>query len=365
LSFLLPPIDTWEQWAASYNDVRLWRPVVDAICTREGIGYRHIEAPESNTNAVFILDARLVIKIYSPFSAEFAFERALIERLARDGEVPVPAIRAAGVFRDRRDWSYLAMEFCAGCPLDTLRPRITKESAQSPRDIDDNRQPSIARASANTEASPSSRLLSDQGLLKIAGHTGRLLRRLHAVDLEPLVGIDNGERWESLVHRRRRRVVPELIDMRLIEPAITPALEQLLDEALAASQTAPRVVVHGDLNAEHLLVEQRDGSWTVSALIDFGDARIGVSDYEWMPLWLGLCNRDATVMRAFLAAYDRSLASDPRLGRRIAAWTLLHEFGTDAIAEVFDHTGATRPAPSLQALQRLLWPGMWQDGRHE
>ena len=94
-------------------------------------------------------------------------------------------------------------------------------------------------------------------------------------------------------------------------------------------------------------------------LIDFGNARIGVPDYEWMPLWLGLCNRDASVMRAILQAYDPALRADDRLGRRIAAWTLLHDFGTDAIAELFDNSGTNRPAPSLAALQALVWPELW------
>ena len=325
MSYLLPPIDTWKQWASSFNDVRLWRPVVDAICTREGIACQRIEAPESNTNAVFILDRRVVIKIYNPFWAEYGFERALMELLAREGGVPVPAIRAAGVLRDRRDWSYLAIEFCTGCPLDELRPRLR----------------------------------SDQVLLEVAGQTGRLLRRLHAVDPEPLAAIDRGERWDALVDRRRRAVVPEMIDRGLIVPAVAPALEELMDEALAASRTAPRVVVHGDLNAEHLLLERRNGRWTISALLDFGDARIGVPDYEWMPLWLGLCNRDAGMMRAILDAYGPSLPAAPRLGRGIAAWTLLHDFGTDAIAELFDNTGAARPARSLAALKRIAWPSIF------
>ena len=328
MSYLLPRIDTWEQWASSFNDVRLWRPVVDAICAREGIACQRIEAPESNTNAVFILDRRVVIKIYNPFWAEYGFERALMELLAREGGVPVPAIRAAGVLRDRRDWSYLAIEFGTGCPLDELRPRLRP----------------------------------DQVLLEVAGQTGRLLRRLHAVDPEPLAAIDKGERWDALVVRRRHAVVPEMIDRGLIVPAVAPALEELMDEALAASRTAPRVVVHGDLNAEHLLLEQRNGRWTISALLDFGDARIGVPDYEWMPLWLGLCNRDAGMMRAILDAYGPSLPAAPRLGRGIAAWTLLHDFGTDAIAELFDNTGAARPAPSLAALaalKRIAWPGIF------
>ena len=246
-----------------------------------------------------------------------------MELLARDAEVPVPAIRAAGVFRDRTDWSYLAMQFCAGRPLDALRPELTR-----------------------------------QALRDVASQTGRIVRRLHATDPQPLAAVDKGESWDALVNRRRRRVLPELVDRELIAPAVVPELETLLDDAVAAARTAPRVVVHGDLNAEHLLLDERGGKWTVSGLIDFGDARIGVPDYEWMPLWLGLCKRDAGMMRAILQAYDPALLEDGRLGRRIAAWTLLHDFGTDAIAELFDNTGATRPAASLADLQATVWPAL-------
>ncbi len=323
MSYLLPPIDTWERWSATFNDVRLWRPVVDAICAREGIAYGRIETPESNTNAVFILDRSVAIKIYSPFWTEFPFERGLMELLARDAEVPVPAIRAAGVFRDRTDWSYLAMQFCAGRPLDALQPELAR-----------------------------------QALLDMASETGRIVKRLHAVDTASLAAVDKGESWDALVNRRRRRALPELVDRDLIAPAVVPELETLLDDAMAAARTAPRVVVHGDLNAEHLLLDERGGKWTVSGLIDFGDARIGVPDYEWMPLWLGLCKRDAGMMRAILQAYDPALLEDGRLGRRIAAWTLLHDFGTDAIAELFDNTGATRPAASLADLQATVWPAL-------
>ena len=324
MSFLLPPIATWEQWAALFDDVRVWRPVVDAICEREGIACDTIEAPTSKTNAVFILDRRVVLKIYSPFWQEYAFERRLLELLQHDAAVPVPAIRAAGEFRDRRDWSYLAMEFCGGRPFDELQAEMTPAA-----------------------------------LLEVAAQTGRMIRRLHAVDPEPLAAIDKGEPWAALVDRRRREVLPELLDRGLIVPGIVPELQALLDEAVAASRTAMQVVVHGDLNAEHLLIEERNGRWDVSALIDFGDARIGVPDYEWMPLWLGPCNRDIAVMRAFLEAYDPRLLADDALGRRVAAWTLLHDFGTDAIAELFDISAVTRPARSLEALQALVWPELW------
>ena len=324
MSFLLPAIDTWAQWASLFDDVETWRPAVDAICRREGIVYERIEAPESNTNAVFILDRRVVIKIYSPFFAEFLFERSLMELLERDGVVPLPAVRAVGVLRDRRDWSYLAMEFCAGHPLDALAPELPPAA-----------------------------------LLDVAAQAGRAVRRLHAVDPQPLAAIDKGEAWAALVQRRRRRVLPELLERGLIEARVAGELEGLLDQALAAARSVRHVVVHGDLNAEHVLLQERAGRWTVAALLDFGDARIGAPDYEWMPLWLGLCNRDATVLRAFLEAYDPALPADHRLGQRIAAWTLLHDYGSDAIAELFEAGGADRPIASLEALQDLVWPGLW------
>ena len=75
MTYHLPPIESWSDWTAAYNDVSLWRPIVDAICNSEGIRYQSIEAPRSNTNAVFILDRRLVVKIYSPFWSEFDIER--------------------------------------------------------------------------------------------------------------------------------------------------------------------------------------------------------------------------------------------------------------------------------------------------
>ena len=88
--FLLPPIETWADWTSVFSDVSVWTPMIDLICAREGIEYRSIEIPRSNTNAVFILDRRAVVKIYSPFWREFDFERRLIEVLENGGDVPVP-----------------------------------------------------------------------------------------------------------------------------------------------------------------------------------------------------------------------------------------------------------------------------------
>ena len=58
------------------------------------------------------------------------------------------------------------------------------------------------------------------------------------------------------------------------------ALAEILEESVVESKGVPRVVVHGDLESDHILLDRTDGEWRVASLIDFGDAKIGVRDYE-------------------------------------------------------------------------------------
>ena len=78
-------------------------------------------------------------------------------------------------------------------------------------------------------------------------------------------------------------------------------------------------------------------------MIDFGDSRVGVRDYEWMPLWIGLFDRNIDEMHAFIESYDRTLLADDTFPRRVMGWTLLHDFGTDAIAELCKGPTHQRP----------------------
>ena len=154
-SSFLPPIESWSDWSAVFKDAGLWRPVIDAICEYEGIRYRSLETPRSNTNAVFILDRRLVVKVYSPFWSEFDIEPKLIEVLRSNGKVPVPKIVATGRYHDRATWSYVVMEYCPGLTLNAIRSTITRGE-----------------------------------LLTIASQVGLVARSLHHTDVSLLNGID-------------------------------------------------------------------------------------------------------------------------------------------------------------------------------
>ena len=319
-SFYLPPIDSWPDWSAAFNDACLWRPVIDAICECEGIRYRSIETPRSNTNAVFILDRHLVVKIYSPFWSEFDIEPKLIEVLGLHGKVPVPKIVATGQYQDRATWTYVVMEYCPGLTLKATRSTITRGD-----------------------------------LLSIASQVGLVASSLHHTDVSLLNGIDDvGESWDDLNERRRREALTQLSDRRMVSPKVVDALAEILDETIAGSRRIPRIVVHGDLESDHILLNKEGSEWRVTSLIDFGDAKIGVRDYEWMPLWLGLFDRDVEAMQAFLGSYDRSLLTDDELPQRVMAWTLLHDFGTEAVADLLEKTPTPTPIETVDEFQKVL-----------
>ncbi len=323
MSYMLPAIETWSDWSATFNDADLWRPVIDRICECEGIRYQSIEIPRSNTNAVFILDRQLVVKIYSPFWSEFEMEETLLRVLDANRAVPVPEIVAAGRYHDRVSWNYLIMEYRVGLTLDAVRPDIERGD-----------------------------------LLSIVAQVGRMTRNLHDTSTALLESVDTGESWNDLVGRRRREALPELADSGAIAPEVADALDVLLEEVAVNSRRVPRVVVHGDLESDHILLRRSDGEWRIESVIDFGDAKIGVRDYEWMPLWLGLFDRDIEAMRVFLEAYEPSLLIDEEFPRRVMAWTLLHDFGSDAVAELIEKTNTVTPVASLAELREMIWPGL-------
>ena len=153
-------------------------------------------------------------------------------------------------------------------------------------------------------------------------------------------------------------MLPELIDRGLVTSNVTETLAKIMDDTIDEARSRPRVVVHGDLESDHVLLSRTDGEWRVTSIIDFGDAIVGVSDYEWMPLWLGLFDRNPDELRAFIESYDPTLLSDESFPRRLMAWTLLHDFGTDAISELLDRTNIPTPIKTFDELSNTVWPSI-------
>lgn len=316
-------IDSWDDWTRVYNDVSVWRGLVDAICGQEGIGYRAIEAASANTNAVFLLDQAWALKIYSPFWDEFDFERSLLEGLGSQDEIPVPEVNGYGQIADGDgvEWSYLITRYCGERPFSEVRSELTDGEARS-----------------------------------IATQLGGMARSLHELDVRRFANAATAEAWSEVVSQRRRAAAGELVAAGVVEAGVASSVDALLDEAMAADLAEARVVVHGDLGADHVLCALSEEGWRIETLIDFGDAKIGVREYEWMPVWTGFCGRDPVLARAFLDAYDPALAHDSQYAERAVAWSLLHDFGGDELISYWRERGRPRPFETMDELAALLCP---------
>lgn len=317
-------IDSWDDWTRVYNDVSVWRGLVDAICVQEGIGFREIEAASANTNAVFLLDRAWALKIYSPFWDEFDLERRLVDALKREELIPCPELVGSGQAADAGGvaWDYLITRFCPARPFSEIR-----------------------------------RELSDGETVSLAEQLGRIARRLHSLDASRFANAATTQIWSDVVAARRAVAVSELTAAGVLDAGLAGSLSALLDEAIAADLERSRVVVHGDLGADHVLCVPTAEGWRIEMLIDFGDAKIGVPEYEWMPVWMGFCELDPMLARAFLNAYDPALTDDSQFAQRAVAWTLLHDFGADEVIRQWRERGRAGPIATLEELEALLCPG--------
>ena len=316
-------IDSWDDWTRIYNDVSVWQPLVDAICAREGIGYGQLRSANANTNAVFLLDRAYALKIYSPFWDEFDFERTLLEALNDHEEIPVPDVLGYGHIADDGgvSWPFLITRYSEARPLSEIRGELSDEDARS-----------------------------------LAAQFGGIVRALHDLDAGQLVSDTTERVWTDVVSVRRRKALTELTDAGVLAYMLVEPLESLLDEAIAADLPGSRIVVHGDLGADHVLCAQVEGGWTIEALIDFGDAKIGVLEYEWMPVWMGFCGRDPALARALIDGYGPGLLVDGDVPKRAVAWTLLHDFGADELISQWQERLQPAPIKTMEELGAWLRP---------
>ncbi|MGC9393426.1 MAG: phosphotransferase family protein [Anaerolineae bacterium] len=320
---LLPVVTTWAEWGRMFTNTVQWTAVVREICHRHQLPVQYVEAGYPGTNAVFVVDDAYVVKIYAPFCPEdFDLERELYALLGANPRLPVPQLIAQGVLEDQIPWPYIIIDFKPGVPIREVRDRIP------PRN-----------------------------LLRIAAELGEIVRELHRVPVASLRSLAHTQAsWQQFVRQRQVEVADAALWDGILPEPVVAQIPEFLVSALAGTEAGPLALLNGDLTEDHVLLKQRDGKWHISGLIDFGDALVGLRDYEWIALWFGALDRDYEELAAFLAAYDPHLKLDDAFFTRAMAFTFLHEFGPDILALTLKAMGQPQ-IESIQELQALLWEG--------
>lgn len=163
--------------------------------------------------------------------------------------------------------------------------------------------------------------LEERERLRLAADLGELTRSLHDLAVEGDADAFTTF-WETcrndVAARHAKPGVP---------PALLAAMPAFLDRHDLA--TTPRVLLHTELLDQHVLVDDREGRPTLSALIDFADARIGPAEYEFAAPVEFIFRGGPGLLRAYLHAYgvpDQDLG--PARSERMLAWALSHRYGS-------------------------------------
>jgi hygromycin-B 7''-O-kinase len=316
------------EYAGRFTDAAYWRPYVEAVCARHGLGpCGAIRAGQPGTNAVFLVDGRYAVKLYTDLfggATSFPAERDLYDWFAAHPGLPVPALVAQGDLFPTGDgwpWPYI---------VTTVVPGTSYGEAAG-----------VAYADK----------------LALATVLGGVCRALHGIRWPGTPALP--ARWEPfldfLAARRRTCVADQRawgsLPARLIAEidSYLPPLADLVDT------TVPPCLLHCDLNADHMLGDFRAGHWQPTGLIDFGDAQVGDPAYELPALHLGLFHADKALLRAWRTAYGARATGDARWIRRAMSMTLLHQF--DVLADLFSAAPSARRVANLADLATLLWDG--------
>jgi hygromycin-B 7''-O-kinase len=322
-----PIFRSQKEYGRRFTDAAFWQPYVEAVCRRHGFTpCERVRAGLPGTHPVFLVEERWVVKFFSDrFAGEQsdAIEREMTNLLTAVPEFPAPRRLAAGeLFPPVGGWRWPYHIF--------------------------SRLPGTSLGEVYDEVSPADREA-------IAGYLACWLKALHHLPLgaSAVLRPDGGpfaawlgrQRAAVVENHRRRGSLPEALIDQL--EAFLPPVEALLD------RSRPPLLLHGDMNADHLLGHLQDGRWVASGIIDFGDAKVGDLFYELVALHLGLFRGEKRLLRRFLESYGFEATGQPDFARHAMAFTLLHKF--NVLGESFEHRPALREIRTLAELADRLW----------
>lgn len=289
-------ISSWDDWGQVYQSIPAFSDLAREIYRREQLPFTPLQNLTPGTNAVFRA-GNTVAKIFFPKesgldpTSDFENEAAVCEWLA-EREIPTPRLLAKGKIRDKYEFPYLIFSFAAG-----------------------------------TEAGTWLKTAGDRQKVQFAQRLKKVLCKLNCPVEGLIPTIDLLER--ALENPRLERLPPSLAG------ELRSRAEKL--------DLSQRVLVHGDLTGENLLV---DGAGTLT-VIDCADACLAPAWYELAPIVFELFRCDPALLRAF--------AGEKREGfvEQVLHSLSIHDFGADILRECARRENRP-PFSSLKEIKAFL-----------
>lgn len=296
MTVLLPTIASEHDYSKVYADTSVWLPAAKVIGARHGLAASELRRATLGTNVVFRTETRILKLFCGLWYDDFRSEYAALSHVQG---LPVPEIIAAG---ELEGWPYLVMSIVPGVP-----------ALEVWGSLDLKIQTSIMR------------------------ELGQLLRQLHGHPPVAELATD----WSAFL---RERIARSDAHHRADEPWRTWIRERVTGFAEPSFEP---VLLNADITEDHLLLSERGGSWGISGLIDFGDARMGHAYYDFVAPLAFYTFGQPSLSHSLVESYGLQLTAE--VMGRLTTYCLLHEFGR---IEAFLSRFAV---PDGEAFHRALW----------
>jgi hygromycin-B 7''-O-kinase len=282
----LPAVSDINAYHQTFHD-EVWEKAAAIICSRHSIPYTRLRRSPQGENIIFFIDAALVVKIFAPFRENYLRETSALQFARGKLCIETPELICTG---EIEGWPYLVMTQLAG--------RASREVWES---------------------------IGLRDRLEIMTRLGGAMRELHEAEA-PLEQPALNRDWHGFLERQARLSVerqracganPEWLESL---PAYIAARLELLQA------NREQVFLHGDIHAGNLLLDERNGCWRITGLIDFGDSLCGFHEYEFVAPGVLMVQGSRELQRAMLLAYGyREAQLDLTLRARLMLLTVLYE----------------------------------------
>ena len=293
-----------------------WLPIIQQICAHHNIDLKQCIRIKEGANVLFEINGKWIIKIVPPNwayqgIAEIESQKLLTGKLS----VSVPDLIASGTINR---WIYAVMTVMNGQTLANIWPDINKGEK-----------------------------------IRLVAQLGNIIDDLHkmVIPLNSRLAVSWDKYIQQLISdcvpRHKRKAVPHY----LVEQ-----ITDYIDQVDYICDDGESIFIHMDLHPWNLMVEETNGEYRISGVLDFGDAIIGRSRLlELATPILFMCQGDFDLIKVLLKSYQQGqIQPSPKLQQELMVVSLLRpacDFNF-----VLQQVPATGPRENWQQISQQLFP---------
>jgi len=289
---------------------RIWLDAAKFICRKHGITFTQLRRAQQGESIIFLVDEKLVVKIYVPTKNGFEREKTALEIVRTS--LKIPQIVAFG---EIENYKYLITTRLQG-------DLMTREMWLN---LDETEQ------------------------IPVLAQLAKGLKELHQ-STSSKIDFD----WNRFIEHQAETCLERQKSCQVNEKVLAQIPAYLEENLKLLPTNFPTFFLHGDVHFGNLRLLKSNGKWQISGLFDFADSLKGFQEYEFLAVGLLMIQGQGNVQREFFRSFGYSESEiNEELRKRLMLLTMFYEcsdlrrYATRLRPEAVDY--------SLLELERAIW----------